>query len=70
MFWRGAVLYSIVEDAMPPLPENISDDLSNFLSLCFIKDPAARPNSVVMFEHPWVKKLNPEMVLHILLRTA
>ena len=47
---------------MPPLPEVISDDLVDFLKLCFVKDPRARPAAVVMFEHPWVKKLNPEMV--------
>ena len=53
---------------MPPLPEAISDDLSDFLSLCFIKDPEARPKANMMFEHPWVKKYNPEMVLYLVLQ--
>lgn len=55
---------------MPPLPEEISDDLGDFLRLCFIKDPKARPEAVVMFEHPWVKKLNPDLVGHTLTRTS
>ncbi|OCF33272.1 STE/STE11/CDC15 protein kinase [Kwoniella heveanensis BCC8398] len=57
------VLFRIVEDDMPPLPSNISDDLTDFLKLCFIKDPKARPAAVVMFEHPWLKALNPELAL-------
>ena len=47
---------------MPPFPTGISDDLCDFLNLCFIKDPKARPEAMVMFEHAWVRKLNPEMV--------
>ncbi|WVF70805.1 hypothetical protein IAT40_005599 [Kwoniella sp. CBS 6097] len=58
-----SVLFRIVEDDMPPLPANISDDLTDFLKLCFIKDPKARPAAVVMFEHPWLKALNPELAL-------
>jgi len=50
------------EDAIPPLPEDISDDLNDFLRLCFIKDPNSRPEAKVMSEHPWVKKMNPEIV--------
>ncbi|WVQ97165.1 hypothetical protein IAU59_004275 [Kwoniella sp. CBS 9459] len=57
------VLFRIVEDEMPPLPPDISLELTDFLKLCFIKDPKARPAAVVMFEHPWVKALNPELAL-------
>ncbi|WVQ62332.1 uncharacterized protein L199_000471 [Kwoniella botswanensis] len=55
------VLFRIVEDEMPPLPEGISDALVDFLKLCFIKDPNARPPAVMLFEHPWVKGLIPEL---------
>ncbi|WVW82154.1 hypothetical protein I302_104160 [Kwoniella bestiolae CBS 10118] len=55
------VLFRIVEDEMPPLPEGISHALTDFLKLCFIKDPNARPPAVMLFEHPWVKGLNPEL---------
>ena len=50
-------------DTEPPIPAiDISDDLGDFLNLCFIKDPDARPAAVVLFEHPWIKKLNPDLV--------
>jgi serine/threonine protein kinase len=57
-----AVLFRIVEDQMPPLPEGASGELVDFLRLCFIKDPKARPEAAVLSEHPWVKRLNPNMV--------
>ncbi|WWC86111.1 uncharacterized protein L201_000982 [Kwoniella dendrophila CBS 6074] len=57
------VLFRIVEDDMPPLPDEMSESLRDFLKLCFIKDPNARPPAVMLFEHPWVKGLNPELAL-------
>ena len=47
---------------MPPLPDNISDDLRDFLQLCFIKDPSARPSAVALSLHPWVCKDEPKIV--------
>ncbi|WVQ85452.1 hypothetical protein IAT38_007617 [Cryptococcus sp. DSM 104549] len=55
------VLFRIVEDDMPPLPEGISSNLTDFLKLCFIKDPKGRPSAAVLFEHPWLQTLNPEL---------
>lgn len=49
------VMFRIVEDPMPPLPEDLSDDLRDFLTLCFNKDPTKRPNAETLFEHPWLK---------------
>ena len=57
-----AVLWHIVMDTEPPIPPSITSDLRDFLELCFIKDPSARPAAVVLFEHPWIKKLNPDLV--------
>ncbi|WWC58499.1 uncharacterized protein I303_101042 [Kwoniella dejecticola CBS 10117] len=57
------VLFRIVEDEMPPIPGGISDGLTDFLKLCFIKDPNARPPAMMLFEHPWVKGLNPILAL-------
>lgn len=48
-------MFRIVEDPMPPLPEDLSDDLRDFLTLCFNKDPTKRPNAETLFEHPWLK---------------
>ncbi|CAG8433203.1 515_t:CDS:10 [Ambispora gerdemannii] len=49
-------LFHIVEDDCPPLPENISDDLRDFLMLCFRKEPAKRPSARDLFQHRWIKK--------------
>ncbi len=56
------MLWHIVMDTEPPIPKDIAGDLRDFLELCFIKDPDARPAAVVLFEHPWIKKLNPNLV--------
>jgi len=49
-------------DTEPPIPASIGGDLRDFLELCFIKDPEKRPAAVVLFEHPWIRKLNPDLV--------
>ncbi|KAF8577988.1 hypothetical protein K439DRAFT_1530932 [Ramaria rubella] len=51
-----SVMFRIVEDPMPPIPEGLSGPLQDFLKLCFNKDPVQRPNAEVLFEHPWLKK--------------
>lgn len=56
------MLWHIVMDTEPPIPASIGGDLRDFLELCFIKDPEQRPAAVVLFEHPWIKKLNPDLV--------
>jgi serine/threonine protein kinase len=50
------VMFRIVEDDMPPIPEGASDLLRHFLELCFNKDPTCRPNAMMLCEHPWLKK--------------
>ncbi|KAG6860876.1 hypothetical protein C0995_006431 [Termitomyces sp. Mi166 len=49
------VMYSIVEDDIPPLPP-CSPLLRDFLTKCFNKDPRRRPNAEMLFEHPWLKQ--------------
>ncbi|TFK39801.1 hypothetical protein BDQ12DRAFT_511749 [Crucibulum laeve] len=51
-----SVMFRIVEDNMPPLPEGCSPLLEDFLMLCFNKDPSKRPSAELLFEHPWLKK--------------
>ncbi|TDL23606.1 kinase-like protein [Rickenella mellea] len=51
-----AVMYRIVEDDMPPVPEDCSETLKDFLRLCFQKDPSKRPNAEMLCEHEWLKK--------------
>jgi serine/threonine protein kinase len=50
-----AVMFRIVEDDMPPLPEGCSGPLLDFLRQCFNKDPERRPSAEVLFEHEWLK---------------
>jgi serine/threonine protein kinase len=50
------VMFRIVEDPMPPLPEKCDALLEDFLTRCFHKSPALRPSAEELFEHPWLKK--------------
>ncbi|KAG0231087.1 hypothetical protein BGW42_000504 [Actinomortierella wolfii] len=47
-------LFRIVEDDRPPLPNNISADLLDFLCQCFQKDPALRPTASMLSHHRWI----------------
>ncbi|KAF8966314.1 hypothetical protein BDZ97DRAFT_1808980 [Flammula alnicola] len=51
-----SVMFRIVEDDMPPLPEGSSELLKDFLEQCFHKDPTRRPSAELLCEHPWLKK--------------
>ncbi|ORZ25182.1 kinase-like domain-containing protein [Absidia repens] len=55
-----SALYHIVEDDCPPLPENISNDLRDFLLLCFRKDPELRPTASELLHHPWLQSIKSE----------
>ncbi|KAJ2791117.1 Protein kinase of the Mitotic Exit Network [Coemansia linderi] len=48
-----AALYRIVEDDHPPIPEGISEELKDFLLLCFQKDPGSRPTAAELMSHSW-----------------
>ncbi|KAJ2336451.1 Protein kinase of the Mitotic Exit Network, partial [Coemansia sp. RSA 2681] len=49
-----AALYRIVEDDHPPIPEGISEELKEFLLLCFQKEPANRPTAAELMSHSWI----------------
>jgi serine/threonine protein kinase len=49
------VMFRIVEDDYPPIPERFSRPLMAFLRECFYKDPALRPSAEQLFEHEWLK---------------
>ncbi|EIW58780.1 Pkinase-domain-containing protein [Trametes versicolor FP-101664 SS1] len=51
-----SVMFRIVEDERPPLPEECSENLQSFLKWCFNKDPTKRPNAEQLCEHEWLKK--------------
>ncbi|KAI0794041.1 Pkinase-domain-containing protein [Fomes fomentarius] len=50
-----SVMFRIVEDDSPPLPEDCSESLQDFLRWCFNKDPTKRPNAEQLCEHDWLK---------------
>ena len=47
-------MYRVVEDDMPPFPENISDLLRDFLTQCFQKDLSQRPDASTLLKHKWL----------------
>ncbi|KAK0488943.1 STE/STE11/cdc15 protein kinase [Armillaria novae-zelandiae] len=51
-----SVMFRIVEDDMPPIPDGCSALLEDFLRQCFNKDPAKRPGADLLCEHEWLKK--------------
>ena len=53
-------MFRIVQDEHPPLPDNISPDLEDFLLECFKKDPAERITAKKLLKHPWLGDLNDQ----------
>lgn len=50
-----AALFRIVQDEHPPLPDNISNSLQDFLMQCFQKDPNRRIDAQGLLKHNWLK---------------
>ncbi|KAI8089567.1 uncharacterized protein BX664DRAFT_297377 [Halteromyces radiatus] len=50
-----SAMFRIVEDDYPPLPDNISEDMRDFLLCCFQKNPDDRPTAKTLKEHPWIQ---------------
>jgi serine/threonine protein kinase len=46
---------------MPPLPQNISEELRDFLVKCFEKDPFNRIDAKGLLEHKWIRNQNKEL---------
>ncbi len=47
-------LYKIVQDDHPPLPDNASAPLKDFLMLCCRKEAVMRKSASELLEHPWL----------------
>jgi len=59
-------LYRIVQDDCPPLPDNISPLLREFLLTCFQKEPLLRSSAELLLKHRWLttnikKAAKPEL---------
>lgn len=55
MSTNNVVMFRIVEDDSPPIPDDCSPLLRDFLMLCFQKKPDMRPSAEVLFQHDWLK---------------
>ncbi|PRP87329.1 MAP3K epsilon protein kinase [Planoprotostelium fungivorum] len=51
-------LYRMVNDARPPFPDDISPELTDFLTKCFNKDANRRPSAKELLAHSWITKHN------------
>ncbi len=49
-------VYKMANEPHPPLPDDSTPELEDFLMACFRRDIAARPSAQQLMEHRWVKK--------------
>jgi len=47
-------LFRIVQDDSPPIPDNISPLLRDFLMTCFQKEPLLRSSAEMLLKHRWI----------------
>ncbi|OIW19983.1 hypothetical protein TanjilG_31860 [Lupinus angustifolius] len=40
---------------MPEIPEHLSNDAKNFIKLCLLRDPSARPTAQMLLDHPFIR---------------
>lgn len=50
------VLFRMVEDRCPPIPEHISAEAKDFLKSCWVWDPKERPSANDLLRHPFILK--------------
>ena len=53
-----AAMTSIVKDDHPPIPEEFSKELKDFLILCFEKDPEKRIDAKGLLTNSWLNKVD------------
>lgn len=47
-------MFCIVQDATPAIPDNLPQEVKDFLLRCFVKDPAERASAEQLLESPWI----------------
>ena len=50
----SALFHIAVAPEPPTFPDILSDTAHDFLRLCFMKDPADRPNAITLLRHPFI----------------
>ncbi|EGG24316.1 protein serine/threonine kinase [Cavenderia fasciculata] len=54
----AAVMYHIASsNSMPELPNTLSQDAIDFLTLCFNRDPRERPDASALLKHPFISNI-------------
>lgn len=48
--------FKMVSEDHPPLPEDISKELEDFLKACFCRSVEQRPSASELISHPWITK--------------
>lgn len=54
----SALFHIAKEECTPPIPDSVPDDVKDFLSLCFLRDPRKRPTATKLLQHPFVRSTN------------
>ena len=60
-FQPVTAMIKIVQEGIPAPPESFSEELKDFLSKCFEKDPDRRLNAQSLLQHAWMKKYDTKM---------
>lgn len=48
--------FRMVQDEHPPIPDDISEEVTDFLKKCFNKDINKRATAIQLMKHPWILK--------------
>ena len=57
-FNKVTAMFKIAKEGMPPLPNDISSELKDFLENCFIRDPGKRKTAAELSFHSWILQTN------------
>jgi serine/threonine protein kinase len=63
-----SAVFKMVQDEHPPLPDDISVELEQFLMRCFARDPTQRPSAHDLLADPWIRNFSrrdPSEVLEL-----
>ena len=50
----------------PKFPDYLSENVKNFLSKCFIRNPKLRPNATELLNEPWLKDVKVNRINNLL----
>jgi serine/threonine protein kinase len=65
-----SAMFRMVQEKHPPLPDDISPALEDFLLKCFRRDPTERPTAAELLKHPWILQHEKEKTDNAKTQTA